>query len=405
MVYLVDRFFEMEATFPKDYLLTIQVWDYDATTPDDLIGETKVDIENRFYSRHRAHCGIARAYNTSGYNAWRDREKPTQILDFLCQRNNLPAPDYQKDCVKIGKRKFPFTAIVVNQDEREECMALNVLHHWEEFPICGCALVPEHVERRPLFNHAKPGLEQGKLEMWIDMFPMSELPPKPPIDITPQAPEDFELRVIIWNTENVPLVDNQFLTGEKCSDIYVKGWILPEDTQKTDVHYNSLTGEGNFNWRFIFHLTYLRGERLMIIKKKMSTFARDETEVKLPCRLNLQVWDSDHFSSDDFLGSLTLDLAKIPRGSPNSKSCTLKLLDPSSPTINLFKIMKTKAWWPFRSTDETGKYVPAGKVEMEMILVPITEAEEQPVGKGRNSPEALPPPNRPDTSFSWFRNP
>lgn len=29
---------------------------------------------------------------------------------------------------------------------------------------------------------------------------------------------------------------------------------------------------------------------------------------------------------------------------------------------------------------------------MEMILVPITEAEEQPVGKGRNSPEALPPP-------------
>ena len=110
--------FELEATFPKDYLLTIQVWDYDATSSDDLIGETKVDIENRFYSRHRAHCGIAKTYDTIGYNAWRDREKPTQILEFLCQKNNLPAPDYQEDCVKIGKQKFPFTANVNGEGKR-----------------------------------------------------------------------------------------------------------------------------------------------------------------------------------------------------------------------------------------------------------------------------------------------
>ncbi|XP_033208643.1 otoferlin-like [Belonocnema kinseyi] len=400
------RLFEMEAKFPKDYLLTIQVWDYDATTPDDLIGETKVDIENRFYSRHRAQCGIARTYNTTGYNAWRDREKPTQILEFLCQKNNLPAPDYQENCVKIGKRKFSFAANV-KEDEinQEDCMALNVLHHWDEFPICGCPLVPEHLERRPLFNHKRLGLEQGKLEMWIDMFPMNELPPKPAIDISPQTPEDFELRVIIWNTENVPLVDNQFLTGEKCSDIYVKGWILPEDIQKTDTHYNSLTGEGNFNWRFVFHLTFSRAEHLLVVRKKVSAFARDETEVKLPCRFNLQVWDSDHFSPDDFLGSLTFDLSKMPKGSSNPKNCTLKLMDPNSPTVNLFKIRRTKAWWPFTASASTGKYVQAGKVEMEMILVSSLEAEEQPVGKGRNAPEPLPPPDRPDTSFSWFRNP
>ena len=60
--------------------------------------------------------------------------------------------------------------------------------------------------------------------MWIDMFPIDELPLKPSIDITPQPPVDYELRVIVWNTEDVPLVDNQFLTGEKCSDIYVKGY-------------------------------------------------------------------------------------------------------------------------------------------------------------------------------------
>lgn len=44
--------------------------------------------------------------------------------------------------------------------EKNECMALNVLHQWQKFPICGTALVPEHVERRPLFNASRPGLEQ-----------------------------------------------------------------------------------------------------------------------------------------------------------------------------------------------------------------------------------------------------
>ena len=153
------------------------------------------------------------------------------------------------------------------------------------------------------------------------MFPIDELPAKPAIDISPQAPEEYELRVTVWNTEDVPLVDNQFLTGEKCSDIYVKGyirnhfyvyivtrvyvfrWITPEDTQRTDVHYNSLTGEGNFNWRFVFRFTWARGERMMIVKRKSSVFARDYTEQKMPCKLNVQVWDSDHFSKDDFLGN------------------------------------------------------------------------------------------------------
>lgn len=99
--------FEIEADFPKDYLLSIQVWDYDTASSDDFIGETKIDLENRFYSSHRAHCGIARTYDATGYNAWRDRERPCQILELVCKRNNLASPVYNKDFVAIGNKKFP----------------------------------------------------------------------------------------------------------------------------------------------------------------------------------------------------------------------------------------------------------------------------------------------------------
>lgn len=53
--------------------------------------------------------------------------------------------------------------------------------------------------------------------------------------------DSYELRVIIWNTDDVVLEDDAFFTGEKMSDIYVKGWVKgPEDTQCTDIHYRSV---------------------------------------------------------------------------------------------------------------------------------------------------------------------
>ena len=58
----VCRCMEFEATFPMESLLTVQVFDWDLVGMDDLIGETKIDLENRYYSRHRATCGLAQKY-------------------------------------------------------------------------------------------------------------------------------------------------------------------------------------------------------------------------------------------------------------------------------------------------------------------------------------------------------
>ena len=57
---------------------------------------------------------------------------------------------------------------------------------------------------------------------------------------------------------------------------------------------------------------------------------------------------------DDFLGSITMDLTKFPRGARSAKLCTLDMLktDGTVPTINLFKQKRTKGWWPFYAKDE-----------------------------------------------------
>lgn len=57
--------------------------------------------------------------------------------------------------------------------------------------------------------------------MWIDMFPTKLGEPGPPVDVSPRKPNEYELRVIVWNTEDVVLQETS-ITGEKMSDIYVK---------------------------------------------------------------------------------------------------------------------------------------------------------------------------------------
>ncbi|XP_030635858.1 dysferlin isoform X2 [Chanos chanos] len=401
------KMFELTCALPLEKDLKIALYDYDMLTKDEKIGETVIDLENRFLSRHGGRCGLPQSYCLSGVNQWRDQLKPTQLLQRLCERRNYKLPVYKQD--RIYFKGHEYTAADLDDAKPlnphlgpvQERLALLVLRRQD--------LVPEHVETRPLYSPLQPEIEQGRLQLWVDLFPKSLGPPGPPFNITPRKAKKFFLRCIIWNTSDV-ILDDVSVTGEKMSDIYVKGWMLghEENKQKTDVHYRSLGGEGNFNWRFLFPFHYLPAEQLCSVNKKEHFWSLDKAETKLPPKLTIQIWDNDKFSFDDYLGCLELDLNHMPRPSKSPEKCSLDLLSQTSEKlVSLFEQKTVKGWWPC-ICDSNGEKIIAGKVEMSLEIVSEQEQEERPAGLGRDEPNMNPhldEPQRPETSFFWFSSP
>uniref|UniRef100_A0A8D0EU87 Myoferlin n=1 Tax=Strix occidentalis caurina TaxID=311401 RepID=A0A8D0EU87_STROC len=412
---IFGRMYELSCFLPQEKDLKISVYDYDTLTRDEKVGETIIDLENRFLSRYGSHCGIPQQYCISGVNTWRDQLKPTQLLQNVARFKGYAPPVLSENGRKINYGGQDYTLEeaankILHQHlgPGEERLALHILRTQ--------GLVPEHVETRTLYSTFQPNISQGKLQMWVDVFPKSLGPPGPPFNITPRKAKKYVLRVIVWNTKDV-LLDEKSITGEEMSDIYVKGWMPgnEENKQKTDVHYRSLDGEGNFNWRFVFPFDYLPAEQLCAVSKKEHFWSLDKTEFRIPPKLIIQIWDNDKFSLDDYLGFVELDLHKtiIPAKVP--EKCNIGMIpeykaDSSQKaprTASLFEQKSMKGWWPCY-VEKDGSRILAGKVEMTLEVVNEKEAEERPAGKGRDEPNMNPKldlPNRPDTSFLWFTNP
>ncbi|XP_066549569.1 myoferlin isoform X3 [Amia ocellicauda] len=410
------RMFEITCFLPQDKDLKISVYDYDMLSSDEKVGETVIDLENRFLSRFGSYCGLPQSYCVSGINQWRDQLKPMKVLENLARLKGCrpPVTSDNGNTIAFGGREYSLSDFETNKvihqhlGPADERLALHVLRTQ--------GLVPEHVETRTLYSSFQPTLSQGKLQMWVDVFPKSLGLPGPPFDISPRKPKKYFLRVVIWNTSEV-ILDETSITGERMSDIYVKGWMpgMEEDKQKTDVHYRSLDGDGNFNWRLVYHFDYLPAEQLCLVSKKEHFWSLDKTEFRTPPKLIVQIWDNDKFSLDDYLGTLELDLHHLIPHSKTPEKCSLKVIPEVTgsvphkghPSTSLFEQKSVRGWWPC-VREEDGKKVLAGKVEMTLEILGEKEADERPAGKGREEPNMNPkldPPNRPETSFFWFTNP
>ncbi|KAM7381891.1 hypothetical protein PAMA_012647 [Pampus argenteus] len=410
------RMFEMSCFLPQDKDLKISVYDYDLLTRDEKVGETVIDLENRFLSRYNAYCGLPQTYCISGTNQWRDQMKPSEILENLARLKGLSKPRTEDNgtSLSFNGREYTLAQFENNKEIHQhlgparERLCLHVLRTQ--------GLVPEHVESRTLYSTFQPNISQGTLQMWVDIFPKSIGLPGAPFDITPRKPKKHFLRVVIWNTTDV-ILDETSITGEEMSDIYVKGWMpgMEEDKQKTDVHYRSLDGDGNFNWRFVFDFDFLPAEQLCLVSKKEHFWSLDNTEFRIPPKLIVQIWDNDKFSLDDYLGTLELDLRNLVPPAKSPEKCSLMMMDnlemevPHKPenVRSLFAQQSVRGWWPC-SIEQDGKKVLGGKVEMTLEIVSEAKADEKPAGKGRDEPNMNPKldfPKRPETSFFWFTNP
>ena len=254
-------------------------------------------------------------------------------------------------------------------------------------------LTHKPIEVRPLLNPDISG-PQGQVYMWLEMFKASEKSQQHIWKISPEPITEFQVRFIIWETEDMELMDI-----EGTSDIYVIGYLGQKDRQKTDVHFRCQTGNASFNWRMLLPL------QLPIQKPE----------------LTIQVYDKDIFSSDDYISGTKInlkDLVMIPKHLDMPIKFTREyyqdLKDDEKKIYGDIEFLKKsedeegiKFWVQcYKGRDDaTGEGEKGGRVMCSLEILPKAMAEIEKVGKGRDEPNINPHLPPPVGRFEWTVNP
>mmetsp|Transcript_42315 Transcript_42315/g.55765 ORF Transcript_42315/g.55765 Transcript_42315/m.55765 type:complete len:194 (+) Transcript_42315:3877-4458(+) len=133
------------------------------------------------------------------------------------------------------------------------------------------------IEHRQL-SHYSTEMSQGTVVMWAEINELSApSDTTPKWDISKKPTEDFEVRVVVWDT-----VDLEIMDWEGTTDGFVRCFFESDNSKDTDTHFRNSDGKCSWNYRLLFPVTY--GEK----NKKYE--------------ITVQAYDLDLFKSNDLIG-------------------------------------------------------------------------------------------------------
>ena len=314
------QMYELEADLPKDWKLQINVMSF---TPgggsDSLIGSTVIDLEDRYLGENRTRKLIGmKSYES----------------DLMEQLRKYENPEIERDESIISKLNSKLSILNRKIDEVKE----------NEVPV----------EYRPL---TKPGVStaQGIIEMFVEILPQSRAKMIKPAKIERPPPEEYEMRLVIWETRGLPYEGGKKSIDAMITVSYDPEGYLSEDVQKqTDVHLGCTDGKAIFNWRMKFDL-------------------------QLPCtfpRLTFDVRDFNTFSSDEALCSCTISVKRLIK----------KLVQDGRLEI------KNK-WIQLGNRNDPGET--KGEIKIDLYFLQKSEADQNPVGEAQDEPNHDPKLEKP----------
>ena len=215
---------------------------------------------------------------------------------------------------------------------------------------------------------------QGYIRLWVEIY--EEGPSAPPTeDISVKPPEEFEARLIIWKSEDVPNNDIEGL-----SDLYIVAKVNNLPSKQTDTHFRAARGKGSWNWRLLFDLTLPN--------------ASDNI-------LTLQIWDKDILTGDDLISECSVMFNEIAKQAWE-ESCAVQMLKAAEGLAGIISRKESNVFWV--QCNAPGG-VEAGKLQISFELIPKSIAINNKVGEARDEPNHSPVLAPPVGRFKFSLNP